>query len=984
MIQPKVDIHEILQHVLDNMENRVFFQELTDNGDGTYTVESCNTMWLMNGDIITWDGNEYNVSEIIPNVSFLVTGDAAFEPVSYIEINRPKYFHGTIKKTNNELQEITMGRDKFPMIYCFEVFRETYHQLKSDRRERTSDLRLFFLATADKENWLTEDHYNEVIIPIRNMVESFIQFVNNKNGFSKLQNFETVNRVDFGTFSQDNGNLKLLFTEHVSGIELDISLEVNKDLTCSLSCPCPEPTPPACPVATYKNSDGSFVIQIDSSTTYTSDDIDITLNGSPFLNIPSNLDQDIELVNQDDDPITPDSVVGNKITINIPEEMILNFSVDNDNPLVGEEINFTPSYTGATPTQWLWDFGDGNISTLENPSHTYDTDGSYDVSLMAANVNSEGDIEIKESFITVNVAQNYAIQSYDSQYDLKINNTTLGNFDTNEAYSVGGVFRWDNSTLQNALDAVILVGNYDGSKGYVIGPRVSSGDFRMFVSDGSNFDIVTFPFAPVLDQSYCWMITHDGSRNYKLFINYSEQTPNSNTTNVVGSTLSTSPTYIGTRSGGPSNARFRGLQDQLIFCDKALSLSEYREFYKLAKSLDVYNDLSYSANVEGYFKANDGDSTGFESQVNASDKIETPNSRDYFKLPYSIYNWNPNPTINATNYVNNPIVDGTSLSSIEAYAGDVCVADDGDIVAVVKASDSPVTHTNFFVFKGADFDNLVEINSNSFPFPNWPVQEIGTVRIRREGSTYYLIVRRQTSGGAGGSGVRDICILETTDLTTDPSTWTQYLGLIDATDIPFEATGTGDWDLISVSDLFKYDGKYYMTCYCGNTLDYIVMFESNSITSGWTYKKTIFDVNQQDWLNTLSPSVTSANVVQGGSIIKDPVDGHYYCCVTLGMENSDNKNERYLILGRGDTPFEFEFYKSVLHQSGADGTYSERRVYDGQFIKKSDGNWLEPELIDSKYWLSYSGHSYLGNRPQVWDSNGKLSLMSWTPGNLIS
>lgn len=366
MIHPKVDIHDILRHVIENMENRVFFQDVTDNGDNTYTVTACNTMWAMNGEKFTWDGNEYTISEVDPNVSFLVSGDVAFNPVSYIELNAPNYFHGTIKKTNNELNEITIGRDKFPMLYCFEVFRETYYQLKSDRRERTTSLRLFFLTSADKENWLTEDHYEKVIIPTRNMVESFIEYVDNKNGFSKLSDYDTVNRVDFGTFTQDNGNLKNLFTDHLSGIELDIDLEINKDLTCTLSCPCPAPIPPSCPVATYKNSDGSFTIQIDSATTYTSDDIEVTLNGvsqgnfpsnididltvsapdatyqnsdgsfiqtipsgdtftsddiditlnsGVFLTIPSNNNQDIELVDQDDNPITPDSIVGNKITV---------------------------------------------------------------------------------------------------------------------------------------------------------------------------------------------------------------------------------------------------------------------------------------------------------------------------------------------------------------------------------------------------------------------------------------------------------------------------------------------------------------------------------------------------------------------------------------------------------------------------------------------------------------------------------------------
>lgn len=44
---------------------------------------------------------------------------------------------------------------------------------------------------------------------------------------------------------------------------------------------------------------------------------------------------------------------------------------------------FTVQFTDVTPgaTSWLWDFGDGNTSTLQNPSHTYQDFGEYSVSL---------------------------------------------------------------------------------------------------------------------------------------------------------------------------------------------------------------------------------------------------------------------------------------------------------------------------------------------------------------------------------------------------------------------------------------------------------------------------------------------------------------------------------------------------------------------------------------------------------------------------
>jgi PKD repeat protein len=41
--------------------------------------------------------------------------------------------------------------------------------------------------------------------------------------------------------------------------------------------------------------------------------------------------------------------------------------------------------SGGSPTSWQWNFGDGNTSTAQNPTHTYGTHGVYTVSLTVSN-----------------------------------------------------------------------------------------------------------------------------------------------------------------------------------------------------------------------------------------------------------------------------------------------------------------------------------------------------------------------------------------------------------------------------------------------------------------------------------------------------------------------------------------------------------------------------------------------------------------------
>jgi gliding motility-associated-like protein len=49
----------------------------------------------------------------------------------------------------------------------------------------------------------------------------------------------------------------------------------------------------------------------------------------------------------------------------------------------GLQVNFTDN-SAPCPDGWLWDFGDGNTSTSQNPTHTYASAGTYNVSFTAS------------------------------------------------------------------------------------------------------------------------------------------------------------------------------------------------------------------------------------------------------------------------------------------------------------------------------------------------------------------------------------------------------------------------------------------------------------------------------------------------------------------------------------------------------------------------------------------------------------------------
>ena len=72
------------------------------------------------------------------------------------------------------------------------------------------------------------------------------------------------------------------------------------------------------------------------------------------------------------------------------------------NPVSGDyplEVTFTDISVGNADS-WLWDFGDGNTSTIQNPVNTYLDEGEYTVSLMITDQYGS-DTEIKTDYITV-------------------------------------------------------------------------------------------------------------------------------------------------------------------------------------------------------------------------------------------------------------------------------------------------------------------------------------------------------------------------------------------------------------------------------------------------------------------------------------------------------------------------------------------------------------------------------------------------------
>ncbi len=140
---------------------------------------------------------------------------------------------------------------------------------------------------------------------------------------------------------------------------------------------------------------------------------------------------------------------------------VAQFTANNTNGCSPLVVQFTDQSTG-TPVFWNWDLGNGQLSTLQNPTAVYSTPGNYTITLVVRNANGINSIT-KTNYIVVNPspAANFTANIQIACLPASIHFTDLSN------PVAGTITAWDwdfgdgtRSTVQNPIKTYTTNGFY--------------------------------------------------------------------------------------------------------------------------------------------------------------------------------------------------------------------------------------------------------------------------------------------------------------------------------------------------------------------------------------------------------------------------------------------------------------------------------------------------------------------------------------------
>lgn len=221
--------YQLLQPVIDGIDRTFLIDSIADLGSGKYQLFTCDTAWATAGFPIAIDGQDYKIIALDFNVSITISG-TILPNAKFFLLYPAIFYHGSIKVAEQGLEQKVNGSllssDKFPMIWLHEPVDETVSTNPQDSIYKHCDCDLYFMVDSNFSLWAQDDHYNQAIMPVRQLIDRFLDAIK----ITGIINDNVLDRVNvkdlprFGRYTAENGAEKALFSSYeMSGTKLNAS-----------------------------------------------------------------------------------------------------------------------------------------------------------------------------------------------------------------------------------------------------------------------------------------------------------------------------------------------------------------------------------------------------------------------------------------------------------------------------------------------------------------------------------------------------------------------------------------------------------------------------------------------------------------------------------------------------------------------------------------------------------------------------------------